>query len=48
MLEARQATLLPGAANALAARAIEDAGFDAIYITGAGIANTFLACRTSA
>lgn len=42
MLEARQATLLPGAANALAARAIEDAGFDAIYITGAGIANTFL------
>jgi 2-methylisocitrate lyase-like PEP mutase family enzyme len=42
MLEARQALLLPGAANALAARAIEDAGFDAIYITGAGIANTFL------
>ena len=42
MLEARQATLLPGAANALAARAIEDAGFNAIYITGAGIANTFL------
>ncbi len=42
LLESRQATLLPGAANALAARAIEDAGFNAIYITGAGIANTFL------
>ncbi len=42
LLESRQATLLPGAANALAARAIEDAGFKAIYITGAGIANTFL------
>ena len=42
MLEARQATLLPGAANALAARAIEDAGFSAVYITGAGIANTIL------
>ena len=42
LLEAREATLLPGAANALTARAIEDAGFKAIYITGAGIANTFL------
>lgn len=42
MLEAREAILLPGAANALSARAIEDAGFNAIYITGAGIANTFL------
>ena len=42
LLESRKATLLPGAANALAARAIEDAGFEAIYITGAGIANTFL------
>ena len=34
--------LLPGAANALAARVIEDTGFEAVYVTGAGIANTFL------
>jgi 2-methylisocitrate lyase-like PEP mutase family enzyme len=34
--------LLPGAANALAARVIAAAGFDAVYVTGAGIANTFL------
>jgi 2-methylisocitrate lyase-like PEP mutase family enzyme len=34
--------LVPGAANALAARVIEDAGFPAVYVTGAGIANTFL------
>jgi 2-methylisocitrate lyase-like PEP mutase family enzyme len=41
-LEARKALLVPGAANALTARVIEDAGFEAIYITGAGIANTLL------
>jgi 2-methylisocitrate lyase-like PEP mutase family enzyme len=34
--------VLPGASNALTARIIEDAGFEAIYITGAGVANTFL------
>ena len=34
--------VLPGAANALTARVIEDAGFDAVYLRGAGIANTFL------
>lgn len=34
--------VLPGAANALAARVIEDIGFEAVYVTGAGIANTFL------
>jgi 2-methylisocitrate lyase-like PEP mutase family enzyme len=33
---------VPGAANALAARVVEEAGFDAVYVTGAGIANTFL------
>ena len=32
----------PGAANALAARVIEDTGFEAVYVTGAGIANTWL------
>jgi 2-methylisocitrate lyase-like PEP mutase family enzyme len=36
------AVLLPGAANALTARVIEDAGFSAVYVTGAGIANTYL------
>src|SRR5260221_356691 len=34
--------LLPGAANALAARIIVASGFEAVYITGAGIANTAL------
>jgi len=34
--------VLPGAANALTARIIEDIGFEAVYVTGAGIANTFL------
>jgi len=34
--------LLPGAANALAARLIAASGFEAVYVTGAGIANTAL------
>jgi 2-methylisocitrate lyase-like PEP mutase family enzyme len=34
--------LCPGAANALAARVIEECGFEACYVTGAGIANTYL------
>jgi 2-methylisocitrate lyase-like PEP mutase family enzyme len=34
--------LVPGAANALTARVIEEAGFPAVYVTGAGIANTYL------
>jgi 2-methylisocitrate lyase-like PEP mutase family enzyme len=33
---------VPGAANALTARVIEDTGFEACYVTGAGIANTYL------
>jgi len=33
--------VLPGVANALGARVVEDAGFDALYVSGAGIANTF-------
>jgi 2-methylisocitrate lyase-like PEP mutase family enzyme len=41
-LNQRKAVLLPGAANALAARIIEDIGFKAIYVTGAGVTNTFL------
>lgn len=42
MVEAREALIVPGAGNALTARIIEDAGFDAVYVTGAGIANTWL------
>lgn len=41
LLERRQAVLLPGVANALGARIVADAGFEAVYITGAGIANTY-------
>jgi 2-methylisocitrate lyase-like PEP mutase family enzyme len=39
MLSARQAIIVPGAANALFARLIEDLGFEVCYVTGAGIAN---------
>jgi 2-methylisocitrate lyase-like PEP mutase family enzyme len=38
----RDALVVPGAGNALTARVIEDAGFEAVYVTGAGIANTYL------
>jgi 2-methylisocitrate lyase-like PEP mutase family enzyme len=41
-LEARDALLAPGAGNALTARIIQDAGFEVCYVTGAGIANTYL------
>jgi 2-methylisocitrate lyase-like PEP mutase family enzyme len=34
--------ILPGAANALAARIIEAAGFPVVYMTGAGVANSYL------
>lgn len=34
--------LMPGAANALAARIIADMGFEAIYLSGAGLTNTYL------
>lgn len=42
MLSPGAALLLPGVANALAARIVADQGFTAAYVTGAGIANTFL------
>ena len=42
VLEERRAVLVPGAANALAARIIEELGFEAVYLTGAGLTNTFL------
>lgn len=38
----RSATLVPGTPNALFARVIEDLGFEAVYVTGAGIANMHL------
>jgi 2-methylisocitrate lyase-like PEP mutase family enzyme len=36
----RRALLVPGAANALAARIIEDLGFEAVYLSGAGLTNS--------
>jgi 2-methylisocitrate lyase-like PEP mutase family enzyme len=39
MAEARRGVLVPGAFNALSARVIEDLGFEAIYVTGAGVTN---------
>ena len=41
-LQRRDALLAPGAGNALTARIIQDAGFEVCYVTGAGIANTYL------
>ena len=41
-LQRRDALLLPGAANALAARVIADLGFEAVYLSGAGLSNTYL------
>jgi 2-methylisocitrate lyase-like PEP mutase family enzyme len=38
----RDAVIVPGAANAMFARVIEDTGFEAVYVTGAGIANMLL------
>ena len=42
MLKPGAAVILPGVANALAARVVADCGFSAAYVTGAGIANSFL------
>jgi 2-methylisocitrate lyase-like PEP mutase family enzyme len=41
-LASGSALLLPGAANALAARVIADMGFEAVYLSGAGLTNTYL------
>jgi 2-methylisocitrate lyase-like PEP mutase family enzyme len=41
-LARRDAMMLPGCPNALAARVVEDLGFEAAYVTGAGVTNTFL------
>lgn len=39
LLDADRITVLPGAADAITARVIEQAGFDCVYVTGAGFAN---------
>ena len=39
LVEARSGLLVPGAFNALSAKVIEDLGFKAIYVTGAGVTN---------
>jgi 2-methylisocitrate lyase-like PEP mutase family enzyme len=41
-LEERRGLLVPGAADALAARVIASLGFEAVYVTGAGVTNTLL------
>jgi len=42
LVDSGETLLVPGAANALTARIIEDVGFSATYLTGAGISNTYL------
>ena len=39
LVEARYGLIVPGAFNALSAKVIEDLGFKAIYVTGAGVTN---------
>ena len=42
LVEARSGLLVPGAFNALSAKVIADLGFQAIYVTGAGVTNMWL------
>lgn len=42
LLTQKRGVLLPGAANALSARIIADLGFEALYLTGAGLTNMHL------
>jgi len=39
LVEARRGLLVPGAFNALSAKVVADLGFQAIYVTGAGVTN---------
>ncbi|MGH8845265.1 isocitrate lyase/PEP mutase family protein [Advenella kashmirensis] len=39
LVEARRGIIVPGAFNALSAKVIADLGFEAIYVTGAGVTN---------
>ncbi|GAC1415814.1 MAG: isocitrate lyase/PEP mutase family protein [Candidatus Velthaea sp.] len=42
MLTRDEALVVPGVADAFTARIVEEAGFEALYVTGAGVANTLL------
>ena len=42
LISRRDAMLVPGCANALTARIAEDLGFNAAYVTGAGVTNMYL------
>ncbi len=42
LVNERRGVLVPGAFNALSAKVIEDLGFEAIYVTGAGVTNMSL------
>ncbi|MBG9390668.1 isocitrate lyase/PEP mutase family protein [Caenimonas aquaedulcis] len=42
LLKPNAGIVIPGAPNALGARIIEDAGFPVVYMTGAGVANSYL------
>ena len=39
LADARRGVLVPGAFNAMSAKLIADLGFEAIYVTGAGVTN---------
>ena len=41
-LAARRGIVVPGAPNALVARVVADFGFEAVYLTGAGLTNMFV------
>lgn len=40
-VNARRGLMVAGASNALAARVVQDLGFEAVYLTGAGITNAY-------
>jgi 2-methylisocitrate lyase-like PEP mutase family enzyme len=42
LVEARRGLLVPGAFNALSARVVADQGYEAVYVTGAGVTNMWL------
>ena len=48
MLKPGAAVILPGVANALAARVVADCGFGAAYVTGAGIGRIDLTISSKA
>ena len=39
LAQARRGVVVPGAFNALSAKVVEDLGFEALYVTGAGVTN---------